>query len=112
MRLRLPNGDLATNDAENASVMGPHLARVHQAHRPVNFTVLRGILQRLMIPKLDVPIKWAELKEAIRKSANGKSTGLNDVPPDAFKALDDTNLLTLLDFSTHIEMRKLISPNL
>ena len=28
MRLRLPNGDLATNDAENASVMVPHLARV------------------------------------------------------------------------------------
>ena len=73
--------------------------------------VLRGILQRLMIPKLDVPIKWAELKQAIRKSANGKSPGLNDVPPDAFKALDDTNLLTLLDFSTHIGTRKLISTN-
>ena len=63
-----------------------------------------------MIPELDVPIKWAELKQAIRKSANGKSPGLNDVSPDAFKALDDTKLLTLLDFSTHIGMRKLISP--
>ena len=64
-----------------------------------------------MIPELDVPIKWAELKQAIRKSANGKSPGLNGFPPDAFKALDDTNLLTLLDFSTHIGMSKLISPN-
>ena len=32
MRLRLPNSDLATNDAKNASVMGPQLARVYQAH--------------------------------------------------------------------------------
>ena len=31
------------------------------------------------------------------KLANGKSPGRNDVPPDAFKALDDANLLTLFD---------------
>ena len=60
--------------------------------------VLRGILQRLMIIELDAPIKWAEMKQAVRKLANGKSPSLNDVPPDAFKALDDANLLTLLDF--------------
>jgi len=41
--------------------MGPHLARVYQAHRPVNFTVLAGILQRLVIPELDAPIIWEEL---------------------------------------------------
>ena len=98
MRMRLPNGDLATTDAKNASVLGPHFARVFQAKRPVDFTVLRGILQRLLIPELDRPISWAEIKKAVRKLANGKSPGLNDVPPDAFKALDDANLLTLLDF--------------
>ena len=40
MRMRLPNGELATNDAENASIMGPHLAQVYQTKRPVDFTVL------------------------------------------------------------------------
>ena len=39
-RLRLPNGDLATTDAKNASVMGPRLAKVYQAHRPVDFSFL------------------------------------------------------------------------
>ena len=51
-----------------------------------------------MIPELDRPITWAEIKQAVRKLANGKSPALNDVPLDAFKALDDANLLTLLDF--------------
>ena len=38
------------------------------------------------------------MKQAITKLSNGKSPGLNDVPPDAFKALDDQNLLTLMNF--------------
>ena len=32
------------------------------------------------------------------KYINGKSPGLNYVPPDAFKAIDDQNLLTLMNF--------------
>ena len=98
MRLRLPNSDLATTNAKNASVMGPHLAKVYQAHRPVDFSVLRDLLQRPTILELDAPIPCAELKRTVRKLANRKFPGLNDVPPDAIKALDDTNLLTLLDF--------------
>ena len=37
------------------------------------------------------------MKQAITKLSNGKSTGLNDVPPDAFKSPDDENLLTLMN---------------
>ena len=33
MGMRLPNGELATNDAENASVFGPHFHRVFKNHR-------------------------------------------------------------------------------
>ena len=51
MQLRLQNGDLATTDAKNASVMGPHLAKVYQAHRPVDFSVLQDLPQRPMIPE-------------------------------------------------------------
>ena len=32
MRLRVPNGKLATNDAKNTSVMGPHLEKVYRNH--------------------------------------------------------------------------------
>ena len=98
MRLRLPNGDLAITHAKNVSVMGPHLDKVYQSHRPVDLSVLQDLPQRLMMPKLDAPIMWMELKRAVRKLANGKSSGLNDVPLDAFKRLDDVNLLTLFDF--------------
>ena len=38
------------------------------------------------------------MRKAIAKLENGKSPGLNDVPLDAFKALTDGNLRTLLAF--------------
>ena len=39
--------------------------------------------------ELDTLISGKELKQTITKLSNGKSPGLNDVPPDAFKALDE-----------------------
>ena len=48
--------------------------------------------------KLDTLIYWEEVKQAVTKFSNGKSPGLNDIPPDTFKALDNQNLLTLLGF--------------
>ena len=48
--------------------------------------------------KLDTLVSWEEVKQAVTKLSNGKSPGLNDVPPDAFKPLDNQNLPTLLDF--------------
>ena len=38
------------------------------------------------------------MKKAVTKLANEKSPGLNEVPPDAFKALSDINLSLLHDF--------------
>ena len=38
------------------------------------------------------------MKQAITKLSNGKSPGLNCVPPNAFKATDEQNLLTLMNF--------------
>ena len=48
--------------------------------------------------ELDTLISWKELKQEITKSSNGKSPGLNDVPPNTFKALDEPNLLPLINF--------------
>ena len=36
MRLKITNGELATTDAENMSVMGPHLEKVYRNHQPVD----------------------------------------------------------------------------
>ena len=47
--------------------------------------------------ELDSEITWEELQQAIAKLKNGKSPGLNDVPPDAFKSLTKNNLANLLE---------------
>ena len=47
--------------------------------------------------ELDTKITWEELKKAVTKLANSKSPGLNEVTPDAFKALSEKNLSLLLD---------------
>ena len=42
MRMQLPNTELATTDAENASVFGPHFHRVFNNLIPIDWPVLDG----------------------------------------------------------------------
>ena len=62
MWMRLPNGELATTDAENASVFGPHFHRVFNNHRPIDWPVLDKIKQIYVMDELDHPISWDEIK--------------------------------------------------
>ena len=48
--------------------------------------------------ELDHPISWDEIKKITTKLANKKGPGLNGVPTDAFKALDDVNISWLMLF--------------
>ena len=52
MRLRLPNGELASTDKQNASVMGPHLSKVYSNHRPITWEVTNDIKQRDTVPDI------------------------------------------------------------
>ena len=70
MSLRLPNGNRATNDKENMSVMLPHCQRMFNNHRLVSPQALEKISQRELIPTLDDPITWKEFKLAIRQMKN------------------------------------------
>ena len=79
----LPTGLLASTDAENSSVMGPHFKKVYTNHRQVVWEILDAIPQRSEMTELDSEITWQELQQAIAKFKNGKAPGLNDVPPDA-----------------------------
>ena len=58
MQLKLTNGELVTTDAENASVMGPHLEKVYRNHRPIDWAVLHEIPQLYFMLELDTPISW------------------------------------------------------
>ena len=42
------------------------------------------------------PISWEETTKYTTKLANYKAPGLNGVPPNAFKALDNANLSWIL----------------
>ena len=96
--MRLPNRELETTDAENASVFGPHFHRVFNNHIPIYWPVLDKIKQREVMYEIDQPISWDEINKSTTKLANDKAPGLNGVPPNAFKALDDANLPWLLLF--------------
>ena len=98
MQMQLTNGELATTDAENASVIVPQFHRVFNNNRLIDWTVLDKINQREVMDKLDQPSSWEEIKKAPTQLANDKSPGLNGVLPNAFKALDGANLSWILLF--------------
>ena len=53
MRLMLPTGKLASTDAENASVMGPHFEKVYMNHGHVAWAAIIAILQLSEMIELD-----------------------------------------------------------
>ena len=87
MRMRLTDGTLATTDSENASILAPHFERIYTRDRPITWEALDDIPICDTVEGINESIKWEEVKFAVSKLANGKSPRLNDVPPDAFKAL-------------------------
>ena len=64
--------------------------------------MLDKIKKREVMTELDQPISWEEITKSTTKIANDKAPGLNGVPPNAFKSLDDANLSWLLLFYNQI----------
>ena len=106
MRFKLPNGNLAATDAENASILGPHFERVYTNHQKIDWAVLDEILQRLTMLELDAEVTWEELKKAVTELANRKSPGLNEVSPDAFKPSQNKTYLSFSISSMRSGTRK------
>jgi hypothetical protein len=81
MAIKMANGKLATNGKENMAVFGPHFDRVFNNHHPVDPTILTDIPQRPTLHDINSPITFDEVDAAINKLKNGKSPGLNGIPP-------------------------------
>ena len=75
MQIMLPTRSVASTDAENSSVMGPHFEKVYTNHRQVVWDTLVAIPQRSEIIKLDSEITWEELQQAIAKFKTVKLQG-------------------------------------
>lgn len=88
MAMKMANGKPATNGKENMAVFGPHFERVFNNHRPVDPTILDESPQHPILHEIDSPITFDEVNTAINKLKNGKSPGLNGIPPEAYKAMN------------------------
>ena len=95
MAMRLKNGDLASNARENMSVFGAHFHKVLNNHRPVDHTVLDLLEQKPCMMSIDNPITFGKVKRAINKLKKGKAPGLNGIPPEALKAMDNVSRRTV-----------------
>jgi hypothetical protein len=95
MSMCLKNSKLALNVKEKMSVFGMHFNKVLNNHRPVDYTVLDLIKQKPCLTSIDTPITLKEVKWAINKLKKGKLPGLNGIPPEALKAIDNTSRRTV-----------------
>ena len=77
------------------SVFGAHFHKVLNNHQPVDRTVLDLLEQKPCMTSIDNPIRFDEVKRAINKLKKGKARGLNDIPPEALKALDNVSRRTV-----------------
>ena len=87
--MRLENGKLASNAKENMSVFGMHFDKVLNNPQPVDRSVLDLLEQKPCMMVIDNPISFTEVKQAINKLKKGKAPGLNGIPPEALKAMDN-----------------------
>ena len=69
--------------------------KVLNNHRPVDRTVLDLLEQKPCMTSIDNPIRFAEVKRAINKLKKGKAPGLNGIPPEALKAMDNVSRRTV-----------------
>jgi hypothetical protein len=90
MAMKLESGDLASNAKENMSIFSMHFHNVLNNNKPVDDLVLYLIEQKPCLTAIDTPITFREVKHAINKLKKGKAPGLNGIPPEALKAMDDT----------------------
>ena len=90
--MRIPLGDLAETDEDNAKVSANHFGKVLNNKKSIHNNVLNNINSRKVMYELDVPPFWKEFTEAANDLINNKASGLNSVPPNASKAMYPKNL--------------------
>ncbi|KAL7525594.1 hypothetical protein ACHAWF_001432, partial [Thalassiosira exigua] len=88
----MENGEKPKSDKENMKIMEPQCIKVFNNHRPIHPEALKFIHRREGMEHLQDPITWKEFKKAVNELKNDKSPGLNEIPGEAFKAMNKTNL--------------------
>ena len=89
MAMKMENGKKSANDKEHMSVFQPHFAKLYNKQRSPYANAADFIKQREKLAHLDANISWEEFITAVNDLKNDKAPGLNGVPPNAFKAMDE-----------------------
>ena len=98
IQMRLPLGDLAETYEYNAKVFAKHFGKVLNNKKSIHNNVLNKIDSCEVMYKLDVPPSWKEFTKAVNNLTNDQDSGLNGVPPNAFKDMSPKNLKVHFNF--------------
>ena len=88
MKMRMENGELASNDKQNVEVFEKHLTKVYNNPRDRYADAAKFIRLRESSSELDAHITLREFERAVSKLRNNKASGVTGVPAEAFKCLD------------------------
>ena len=99
MAMKMANGEKSSNNKEHMSVFQPHFSKLYNNHRSPYANAADFIKQREKFAALDFDVSWDEFISAVNDLKNDKAPGLNGVPPNAFKAMDDQNLKKVYDLT-------------
>ena len=91
MSLTKEDGSRTTNNKDNIEIMRSHCEKLFNNKKQVSPNALNLIDQRETEPDLDRPITWKEFTKAINGLRNNKSPGANEIPAEAFKAMNNEN---------------------
>jgi hypothetical protein len=70
---------------------GMHFDEVLNNQRPVDRSVLDLLEQKPCMLVINNPVSFTEVKRAINKLKKGRAPGLNGIPPEALKAMDNVS---------------------
>jgi hypothetical protein len=102
MKMALPDGELATNDEQNADVFEPHSTKVfNRDDAPVDRSILQRIEKRRVKTFLDHPPTSEEVEKHIRKAGKDKAGGESSITGRAIKALGLISRETILEIFTN-----------
>ena len=64
--MRLPSGELAETDEDNAKVFAKHFGKLLNNKKIINNNVLNNMDSRDVMYKLELPPSWKEFVEAVK----------------------------------------------
>ena len=76
MKIRMENGEVATNDKQNVEVFEKHLTKVYNNQRDRFADAAEFLRQREESTELDSHITLMEFERAISKLRNNKASGV------------------------------------